>query len=358
VPTDPLPFVIGDAETEAENLLLSGNSSNVVLVPEANIVFGGWGSNRTVTITPAPGQTGIAPIWISVSDRTNSADVLFPLLVTATEEVILCDNFTYPDGSLVTNSAFFWDTRSGIAGQCQAGGGQLQLCATQTEDVVARLVGAPYAKTNSIGLYSSFKVRFLTLPKPAPAFFAHFANGSTLRGRIYAGTTNAAEGCFRLQVANGAGPPLEFPQDLTTNVTYQVVTRYMVDSATTTLWLNPASELDAGISAGDPQNATSITAYGFRQDSGLGATILIDDLVVGLAFAAVTGSSPVNRVKLETQWDGANLWLIWADSRFILESAAALEGPFTDLPGATSPYRAFPDRAAGFFRLKSGQSLF
>ena len=32
---------------------MSGSSSNTTLVPNGNIVFGGSGANRTVTVTPA-----------------------------------------------------------------------------------------------------------------------------------------------------------------------------------------------------------------------------------------------------------------------------------------------------------------
>src|SRR5258708_7729918 len=52
VPTGSIPFVIGDVETAAGSLTLSATSTNVSLVPPANIAFGGSGSNRTVTITP------------------------------------------------------------------------------------------------------------------------------------------------------------------------------------------------------------------------------------------------------------------------------------------------------------------
>ena len=43
-------------------------SSNPTLVPNANIVFGGSGANRTVTLTPAPDQTGNSTITLNVSD--------------------------------------------------------------------------------------------------------------------------------------------------------------------------------------------------------------------------------------------------------------------------------------------------
>src|SRR5439155_5257429 len=44
--TGSLPFVIGDVETAATSLIVTGSSSNPALVPNANIIFGGSGSNR------------------------------------------------------------------------------------------------------------------------------------------------------------------------------------------------------------------------------------------------------------------------------------------------------------------------
>src|SRR4029079_6441874 len=60
--TGSINFTIGDAETPAVNLQLSGTSSNPTLVPNGNITFGGSGANRTVTVTPAVGQAGTATI--------------------------------------------------------------------------------------------------------------------------------------------------------------------------------------------------------------------------------------------------------------------------------------------------------
>jgi fibronectin type 3 domain-containing protein len=79
--TAPIPFTIGDPETPAANLILSGSSDNATLVQTADIAFGGAGSNRTVTITPEPGQTGLANITLTVSDGTNTANSVFLLNV-------------------------------------------------------------------------------------------------------------------------------------------------------------------------------------------------------------------------------------------------------------------------------------
>ncbi len=77
-----LAFTVGDAETTPGSLTLSKGSSNPTLVPTNNLVFGGSGSNRTVIVTPATGQTGTSTITIAVSDGTNSANTSFLLIVS------------------------------------------------------------------------------------------------------------------------------------------------------------------------------------------------------------------------------------------------------------------------------------
>src|SRR5262249_51204787 len=147
------------------------------------------GSNRTVTVTPANGQTGVAVLTLTVSDGTNTASSVFPLMVTESADEILYDPFSYADGSLLTNSGGLWANRSGTLGDCQVTNGQIQVSTSLTEDVAGSLIGGPYVKSNGTVLYASFKAKFLSLPKATPGYFAHFANGSTLRGRVYAGTT-------------------------------------------------------------------------------------------------------------------------------------------------------------------------
>jgi hypothetical protein len=63
-----LAFTIGDDVDSAASLTLGKSSTNTTLIPTANIVFGGSGANRTVTITPASNQTGNSTITITVTD--------------------------------------------------------------------------------------------------------------------------------------------------------------------------------------------------------------------------------------------------------------------------------------------------
>jgi pectate lyase len=81
--TGALAFTVGDAETAAGSLTLTKGSSNTTLVPTANIVFGGSGANRTVTVTPVAGQTGTATITVTVSDGSLTASDTFVLTVNA-----------------------------------------------------------------------------------------------------------------------------------------------------------------------------------------------------------------------------------------------------------------------------------
>jgi len=60
-------FTISDPDGLA-GAIVSGGSSNTTLVPAANIVFGGSGSARTVTVTPAPNQYGDATVTVTVTD--------------------------------------------------------------------------------------------------------------------------------------------------------------------------------------------------------------------------------------------------------------------------------------------------
>src|SRR5205809_6799329 len=81
IPTAPIAFTVGDAQTAAGSLILSLTSSNPTLVPVANIVFGGSGANRTVTATPALNQTGTSTITVTVSDGSLTATKSFVLTV-------------------------------------------------------------------------------------------------------------------------------------------------------------------------------------------------------------------------------------------------------------------------------------
>jgi hypothetical protein len=77
-------------------------------------------------------------------------------------------------------------------------------------------------------------------------------------------------------------------------------------------------------------------------------------VVVANANGSATSSVAVLNVvsKLVSQFSASNMTLTWAGP-FILQSAPTLDGPYTDVPGATSPYTYSTTGLQRFFRLRS-----
>lgn len=106
-PSGPIPFTISDVETPADSLSVSVSSSDPSLVPPSNMVLGGSGQNRTLTITPAANRSGQTTISITVGDAneafTTKGFVLTvnpvndpPLVSSLNDQTINEDNSTGP----------------------------------------------------------------------------------------------------------------------------------------------------------------------------------------------------------------------------------------------------------------------
>lgn len=96
----PVAFTVGDAQTPASALTVQAISLNTNLLHPANILLGGSGSGRNVTVTPAANQTGAAAVLLLVSDGTNQTPETFTLNVIAsnTPPVALSTNLTLGAG--------------------------------------------------------------------------------------------------------------------------------------------------------------------------------------------------------------------------------------------------------------------
>ena len=60
--TAAIGFKVGDPDNAPGSLTVTGTSSNLELVPNANIVVTGSGEDRTVTVTPASGEVVQQPL--------------------------------------------------------------------------------------------------------------------------------------------------------------------------------------------------------------------------------------------------------------------------------------------------------
>lgn len=80
----PLAFTVADNVTLAANLVITASSSNTSLIPNANLVLGGSGANRTLTITPVADLNG-GPVTITVKlvdEALNESQFTFTANVT------------------------------------------------------------------------------------------------------------------------------------------------------------------------------------------------------------------------------------------------------------------------------------
>jgi hypothetical protein len=150
--TAAIAFTVGDTETPAAALTVSGASSNVT--PPAlnpNIVFGGSGSNRTVTVTPAANQSGAATITVTVSDGTTTSNDTFVLTVTAVNDAPLLN--------AISNLTIAEDAGAQVVnlGGIGAGGGESQTLAVTASSNNTALIPNPtvsYSSPNATGSLS------------------------------------------------------------------------------------------------------------------------------------------------------------------------------------------------------------
>lgn len=102
--TGAMPFLISDVETPANSLTVAAYSSNPTLAPSpASFAFGGSGGSRSLTVTPASGQEGVATIDVVVTDgsaasstNTFTLTVGAPTISSIAEQTIATNTFGGP----------------------------------------------------------------------------------------------------------------------------------------------------------------------------------------------------------------------------------------------------------------------
>jgi len=299
-----VPFTVADTETAPGSLMVTATSDNQTLVPDGNIVLGGAGVSRTLTLTPTADQAGLALITVTVSDGTSSSTDTFVLVVNPLLGLLRSDNFDRSDGALVTGDGS-WISNGGTGGthigELQIAGNKIVVSETGSEDVSTDMPldsNATYAPASGTILYVSMTVALTNLPTPNGSYFSHFKadvfDGLNFRGRVFAATSGAESGKFRLGVANNSANVSAgglIPADLSLNTPYFIVVRYNVGTGETRLWVNPSAESSAGLSAGDTPSPIAIGALAFRQNSGIGI-VCVDDLKIGTAWSDVVSVRP------------------------------------------------------------------
>jgi hypothetical protein len=207
--------------------------------------------------------------------------------------VLLSEDFDYPNGALTNVSGGKWALHSGNGAGLFVKNGAAELDSSTDvlrDDVHAPLAGAPIKPDSGASLFASFDVKLVVLPKGAGGYFAHFKDsGTTYRARVYATTSGAPAGYYRLGIANGGTAFVALQTNLALNTTYRVMVRYDVASAASALWVNRAAETDPAVLATDSATAAEMVSFALRQSlsSGAGAgKVILDNLVVTSSFSA------------------------------------------------------------------------
>lgn len=77
-----VPFSLADAQTPTGSLTLSRSTTNPLVLPLSGITFGGSGSARNVTLSPAANASGSASVTVTVTDQEGlSASTTFTVTV-------------------------------------------------------------------------------------------------------------------------------------------------------------------------------------------------------------------------------------------------------------------------------------
>jgi len=258
--------------------------------------------------------------------------------------LLLNDSFSYPDGPLVTVSDGAWLRHNGSTNKVMVSSGRVLLSEANTEDVNSPLAGQPYASSGTTNVfYASFTVKFTSLPSSGGAYFAHFKDSSTgFRARIWALTSGAASGKFRLGISSAIGNVISatLPVDLSLNTDYTVVTRLVNNNSDSTLWINPESEGDAGVTTSESASTFTVVSYALRENSDEGA-LNIDNLRVGTSFADVVSDGSGQAPAITSQPQNQNV----TNGNSVTFSVNATGTPplgyqwqfnGTNLPGATT----------------------
>ncbi|MFN7769490.1 MAG: DUF11 domain-containing protein, partial [Planctomycetaceae bacterium] len=146
-PTDPartlgITFIVGDAETSAGSLSVMAASSNLAVVPAANLVWSGSGASRTLKIQPA--AVGYSTLTVTVSDGLASRN--YTIQYAASAASATPTSTLFPSGASDASTAIAIDAQYALVGD--------------DEDQVLRLYrrdqsGLPVAQfdfTSSLGL--------------------------------------------------------------------------------------------------------------------------------------------------------------------------------------------------------------
>ena len=254
--------------------------------------------------------------------KKNYIFTLLMTLITAISfgQVIIAEDFTYSDGSLIGNST--WESVGGTAGDFLVASGQAVVQhGTPSEDVKitwTAVAGDVYAGFD-------FSVDDLGAPYSGGTDFEYFVHfGFKARLDVQAAT---AGGDYTVGISSGGSTAdATMTTDLTFGQVYRAILKFDQVTGTAKLWIDPAVSTDASISGSDV-GAFTVPSFDLRQsDSSKDETVRVDNLMIGqtfgdvLVFAAPTASLKNSSIEGFTTYPNPI-----TDKRFTVATSSSLE---------------------------------
>lgn len=210
--------------------------------------------------------------------------LLFTICISAVSlsQVIKTEDFSYPDGSIVANSA--WVQTTATAGVFLVANGEA-IVSNGTDAVPkggddVRITFA--AVTGDLHAGFDFTVEDFGTPYTGTdnEYFAHF----NFSARIFI-VPALSGGDYTIGISSGnANIEATWPTDLVYGTKYRVVLKYDQVTHRAQFWVSPTSDASTSIS-GFFDNITPVTSFDLRQtNSSVGETIKVDNLMVGQQF--------------------------------------------------------------------------
>jgi len=219
---------------------------------------------------------------------------MFVLLtvVTVRADLLFSDGLNYSDGLIETDGLWYCYSPASPDQDAFVTNDLLILNSANHDAVAAPTNGVVYSAPQLI--YASFTINVSQLPSVNGGYFVQLMdNTNNNAAHVFIDTKGTVvPGTYRLGIANFATSintvgATNFPMDLATGVTYQVVINWdEVNGYGANLWINPSSEGDNYVYGNDTTNdayllTLPVTQIGF---SPYGAVEAIGDVMIGTSF--------------------------------------------------------------------------
>jgi len=226
--------------------------------------------------------------------------------LSARATVLFQDALNYPNGCIETDGLWYAFTPATPHLDAFVTNDLLILNQNGYDGVAAPSNNFTNTPGNTI-VFASFTINVSSLPTVNGGYFAYFKDTTNdYINKVFIDTTGTTvPGTYRLGIANAQNyiystGATNFPLDLATGITYQVVCSYDVNTSdpypNSTLWVNPVTINDYNVYGTDlvtnpPQETIVISQIAFSQYANQGVAA-IGNVVVGTTFGDVQTNTP------------------------------------------------------------------